>query len=416
MKLVQQSARILIAVSVLCLITLATAQAKKPDNPGGGGGGGGDNEPPPGYEIVQLGDYISAPTGISPASAEDEIVWVTGTGAEFGYQAAMYSILDQSDESVVTAYLPEPRTPLDGGPAAEVYGDTFNRASNAHAVSSAGDIVGGCDFYDPLAVHREFSEHRAALWLMTENGYQLIDLGLADPAHNISSALDINNQGIVVGSSGLVDFGNEGFGSYHRAVVWDPVAGTIDLNDLLPEGSPWELEWARAINESGLICGGGLLDGVTRGFVFDLNTFSVESVPLPPGGYSQNTALDINEAGDVCGWTRVPFSSFRAFVWTGGASVDLGSLTGDGSNAYSLNDSGTAVGWSGISVDDIYFATSWNTDTAEMTALEDEIPDKPKWILRDAGDINNQGWIAAYGRKTYRGSNTWHGVILVPAQ
>ena len=418
MRTAQRILPLTLSCVVACLIAHNSSNAKKPDNPRGGGDG---SKLPPRYDVIELGDYFSTPSGISPAPSDDELVWVAGFGVENGYTAGLYSVVSCGDWQVLTDYLPEPRTPLNGGPGSEIYGETFNRASNAYSVNATGDIVGGCDFYNPEAVSREYSEHRAALWLNTFSGHVLVDLGLEDPAHNFSSASDVNDLGSVVGTSALVDFGNEGFESAYRAFVWEPLIGMVDLNDLLPADSGWILEWAAAINNVGQICGRGRLNGEIRGFVFDLNTLSVEAVPLLPGGGSQNGAVDINDNGHVTGWAEGQ-SFQRAYVWTGGVPFDLGSLTDKASSGLAINISGEVVGWSNsrdegsYSYETLWFATYWNVEAGEIIALEDEVPDKPKWeYLEQAGDINDQGWIVSHGRKSYRGSVTWHGIILVPA-
>jgi hypothetical protein len=40
-----------------------------------------------------------------------------------------------------------------------------------------------------------------------------------------------------------------------------PSSGTLDLNDLIPDGSGWVLERAEALNDRGQIVGTGTLDG-----------------------------------------------------------------------------------------------------------------------------------------------------------
>lgn len=238
--------------------------------------------------------------GIALAERDSsETVWIAGSGVEVAYSAAMAA--KANDTGVLQMmYLPEPRTPLLGGPGSEVYGATFNRASSSSSVNDVGDVVGGCDYYDPQAILREDSEHRATLWLNTIKGYQRIDLRLADDSHNYSMAADINETGTVVGTSGLIDFGNEGFESFQRAVLWRPGVGLIDLNDLLPIDSGWSLDAAIGINDLNQVSGAGHFQGVLWAYRFDLDTFEIVAVPLLPGGM-QNGAYHMNLAGHVVG-------------------------------------------------------------------------------------------------------------------
>jgi len=406
-------------LAIACLATISVSHAKKPTEPPGGGGGG--NDTPPRYQVLELTGFNGSPSDISEASPDADFVWVSGTGDEAGYVAAMYGIVTPALD-VATGYLPEPRIPLNGGLGTHIYGDTFNRASEARAVNNHGDIAGGCDFYDPGASAREYSEFRATQWVNTPGGYERADLGLASPTHNISVATDINDQGLVVGASGFVDFGNEGYETFYRAILWGPGEPALDLNDLLPVGSPWELWAANSINEQGQICGEGMLDGITRGFVLDLTNNEVVAVPVLPGG-AENLALDINEAGEVTGWSRTLDVSGnlvvrRAYLWTGtGAAVDLGSTTGEVSYGHGLNDWGDVVGESQFADDPIFSqsATYWHRGTGEILQLDSEIPSKPRWILRWASAINNQGWIVVDGAKNERGSKWYQtAALLIP--
>ncbi len=84
---------------------------------------------------------------------------------------------------------------------------------------------------------------RATLW---DNG-EIIDLGAGDGIY--SGALAINNAGVIVGYWGI----SELF-VHHYATKW--VDGElIDLNDLIPADSGWQLAEARGINEAGQIVG-----------------------------------------------------------------------------------------------------------------------------------------------------------------
>ena len=53
----------------------------------------------------------------------------------------------------------------------------------------------------------------------------------------------------------------------HVAVIWPHATSPIDLNTLLPPGSGWVLNEARAINDSGAIAGIGQYRGVRKGFL-----------------------------------------------------------------------------------------------------------------------------------------------------
>jgi probable HAF family extracellular repeat protein len=66
-------------------------------------------------------------------------------------------------------------------------------------------------------------------------------------------------------SSQVVGFAIDGTGNM-RAIVWRHKA-PVDLNTLIPPGSPWFLQTACSINDAGEIAGQGLIDGEIHAFL-----------------------------------------------------------------------------------------------------------------------------------------------------
>jgi hypothetical protein len=90
-----------------------------------------------------------------------------------------------------------------------------------------------------------------------------------------AAALDINNNGLVVGNSSLPD------GTLHAFVFRK--GSMTDLNALIPNGG-WVLASARAINDRGQIVGTGSFNGEPRGFL--LNPIELNA-PQPPSIVTQ---------------------------------------------------------------------------------------------------------------------------------
>ena len=68
---------------------------------------------------------------------------------------------------------------------------------------------------------------------------------------------------------------------------------------------------------------------------------------LPNLGGPFTTARDINDAGQVVGWSIDATATRRAFLWTAAAGIqDLGTLGGTTSEANAINESGQVVGFS----------------------------------------------------------------------
>lgn len=91
-----------------------------------------------------------------------------------------------------------------------------------------------------------------------------VDLGTLGFRH--SRANDINERGEIVGHvtafRGAPTFGG-------RAVLWR-AGDAVDLNELLPPGSPWVLHSAEGINDRGDVVGFGRLDGELRSFLLNV--------------------------------------------------------------------------------------------------------------------------------------------------
>lgn len=76
--------------------------------------------------------------------------------------------------------------------------------------------------------------------------------------------------------------------------------------------------------------------------------YSVQDLGDLPGGTDGSSAMDINDLGQVVGYSRTG-TGYRAFLWTsGGGMQNLGDLPGgeDYSYAFAINDLGQVVGYS----------------------------------------------------------------------
>jgi len=164
--------------------------------------------------------------------------------------------------------------------------------------------------------------------------FALTDIGELKEDTN-TRAFAINKAGVVVGWSN------------NRAFLWRD--GTlVNLNDLLPSGSEWRLDLASDINDHGQVVGCGQIGGPTVGFIFDVDdSGAVES--LAPLRSQWNTApgYRLNNFGQVVGWIHnLNGPGTGAYVWDRGTLLDLGSLGGDRTFAFDINEAGEIAGLS----------------------------------------------------------------------
>ena len=208
-----------------------------------------------------------------------------------------------------------------------------------------------------------------------DNGV-MSDLGLSQ-----SGAYAINNSGQIAGFSNINsdDYFNLAF-VYSNGIKTD--LGTLG-------GSS---SHAYDINNSGQIVGNSDTDsGYIRAFIWsegvmaDLGTL---------GASSYGNA--INNNGQVTGQYGIINSNgtfdYRGFIWDDGVMTDLGTLCGNRGAGRGINDSGDIVGSSGSGYD---IAFVWKDGV--MTDLNTLIDSASGWTLKNATDINNNGWIIGNG-------------------
>jgi probable HAF family extracellular repeat protein len=115
--------------------------------------------------------------------------------------------------------------------------------SEAYAINNKGQITGAADTAE--SVHAFIT-----------TGGKLKDLGVISGSRSISVGLAINDSGIVVGQSTSAQDGN-----YHACIYNG--RKMLDLNNLIPPNTGWNLYVANGINDAGEIVGYGTRDGTT---------------------------------------------------------------------------------------------------------------------------------------------------------
>jgi probable HAF family extracellular repeat protein len=221
---------------------------------------------------------------------------------------------------------------------------------------------------------------------------RMTDLGTGYGSGSNSVAYDINNDGLIVGSRSQLPGPAE-------AVIWEN--GQIRPLDVLGE--------AYAVNGVGQVVGQALPSGgrPQRGFLWedDANGGSVIDLGGIGGDQAPSSAEDINDQGQVVGWSYTSEGNWHALLWQNGAMTDLGVLGEPDDRfgspytlAHGINNAGQVVGEARVP-DPVLF-TVWDRavlwDDGNLYDLNDLVAGLPEGVRLGAGRaINNQGAIIA---------------------
>lgn len=214
-------------------------------------------------------------------------------------------------------------------------------------------------------------------------------------------------------------------------VEWVKHQGHYVAEELPPYGGDSDGA-ATSINQKGQVvgisglCGGAVGGETAEHMVLWRHGRVVRELPTLHGNY-WNTPMDINNRGDVVGFSDLPGDSvanlnFHAFFWsphtytcpngetTPENSCDLGTLPGDVlSEALGINNRNQVVG---ISIGSTSYGQAFIYENGQMINLNNCVVKDTPLFLTDAQDINNRGAIT--GQAFDPGSNLIQAFVAIP--
>jgi probable HAF family extracellular repeat protein len=273
-------------------------------------------------------------------------------------------------------------------------------ATSGWAINDAGDAVG---LIQQSGLALPWYWHP---FLYRQESGQVEDFGkqLPDPQ---SFALDINNDGLVTGATGVISAG--GGGLTMRPFLYEGNDGSVTLLDPLPGHAT---AWGFAINDAGHLAGYSAKDDQgqdPRAFIYRDGTMQDLGPALD--------VRDVNNADVIAGTaTGAPMSAFRLDASAKHPRPELlGHSPMPGyiaSEAFGINDDGVVVGWSADPYENHRaFVDIPSGPDAGFHDLEDVVVEADGWDLRGASGISNTGHIVGWGK--YEGK--YRGFLLTPA-
>lgn len=330
-------------------------------------------------------------------------------GASNSANAAGYMFFDLGgDNSVATSinnsgqivgysyvnYFTEHATEWNGTTATDLgtLGGNYTN-SRAFSINDIGQVVGNSyNTNYPVAQH-------AALW----NGTTATDLGTLGGSNSVAFA--INHEGQIAGNSDTTANNSQ------AATLWNGSSVT-NLGTLGGSGAS-----ANSISDAGQVVGGsattthyydnGILHIINHATLWN----GTAATDLGTVGGNNSSAMAINNAGQVAGWSDISGNAtYHATLWNGTSATDLGTL-GTNSVATAINNLGEVVGYSSTLNNSAVHAFLWNgTSMTDLNSLLDSATESAGWVLNSANDINDYGWIVGSAYNSITGAN--HAYLL----
>jgi probable HAF family extracellular repeat protein len=253
-------------------------------------------------------------------------------------------------------------------------GDLGGRVSRAYGVNDAGAVVGEAE--DTNGASRAFR------W-SAEGGMTALEV----PESIQSYAYAINGQGIVAGAAEFKDG--------RAAVLWSNGVGEA-LGGMSGRDSE-----AHGVNDGDAVAGSMEVPmseaPVSRGFVFYGRSSATDVTAIEPLRTNGNSAaLALNNLGQITGSCETEDGKSQVMLYEPVRGVRvLDTRKNAVSAGYGISDNGAVVGVMLSAEADDDHAFLWKD--GEMYDLNELIDPDGDWIVLEARDVNEAGWIVGHG-------------------
>jgi probable HAF family extracellular repeat protein len=322
----------------------------------------------------------------SPAGATD----VYATGINNAGQMVGYTV-DANGKSHAALWAPGgAHTPL------QELTNASGQSSQAYRINNAGQIVGKSRF-DATFDH-------AVIW----NAGVIQDIGVLPGANGGSFAQDINDQGVVAGSSKAA--------TGQHAFTWTQANGFKDWGSFNP-GSNSNIAGWNAINNGGVVAGTAyVLFSPFKASMARPGDTTITNIS-PVAQFSTGMALAINDSDTIVGYQNPNSGNPHPAIFNGdGTWQDLGTMGLGEGWAEDINEDGVIVGRVMGFVDDVFIQKAYVYQNGVMTDLLDALGPQglgDGWSqLFSASGINDNGEIVGAG--IYNGQITGFMISPVP--
>lgn len=253
--------------------------------------------------------------------------------------------------------------------------------SEAYRINNNGQIVGKSRF-DATFDH-------AVIW----NANQIQDIGVLPGATGGSFAQDINDQGVVAGSSRAT--------TGQHAFTWTQSGGFKDWGSFNPGANSNIAGW-NAINNNGVMAGTAYVLLSPYKATMARPTDTGPRNISPAGQFSTGMALAINDSDTIVGYQNPNSGSPHPAIFNGdGTWQDLGTLGLGEGWAEDINEDGVIVGRVMGVVDDVFVQKAFVYENGVMTDLLEALGPQARgdgWSdLFHASGINDNGTMVGVG-------------------